>query len=243
MGNEYDEEGFFLRYASMDRSRYGLDAAGEWYQLRNLFPPLEGKDVLDLGCGYGWHCIYCLQHGAAKVLGIDSSGRMLKEAERLHGRKGIEYRHIGIEEYEYPEDSWDFVISNLALHYIGDLGKVYSLVHRTLRKNGVFLFNIEHPVFTAEGSEEWICDDEGNHLHWPVDDYFRPGTRWTTFLGSSIKKQHHTLTQILNGLIETGFEIRAVIEAQPSEDVINLEGMADEMRRPMMLLVKAEATK
>ena len=49
MRNEYDNEHFFEEYAKMPRSRGGLAAAGEWHQLRPLFPPLEGKRVLDLG--------------------------------------------------------------------------------------------------------------------------------------------------------------------------------------------------
>lgn len=49
--NEYDHEKFFAEYAKMPRSREGLTAAGEWHQLQPLFPPLEGKRVLDLGCG------------------------------------------------------------------------------------------------------------------------------------------------------------------------------------------------
>ena len=61
----YDEAGFFDSYAEMDRSRRGLAAAGEWPQFRAMFPPLEGKRVLDLGCGYGWHCAYAAEHGAA----------------------------------------------------------------------------------------------------------------------------------------------------------------------------------
>ena len=56
--NEYDDPHFFQEYAKMDRSQGGLPAAGEWHQLQPLFPPLEGKAVLDLGCGYGWHCKY-----------------------------------------------------------------------------------------------------------------------------------------------------------------------------------------
>ncbi len=54
MRNEYENEAFFQQYAQMSRSREGLSAAGEWHQLKPLFPPLEGKSVLDLGCGYGW---------------------------------------------------------------------------------------------------------------------------------------------------------------------------------------------
>lgn len=59
MGNPYDQENFFQQYSQMPRSQGGLAAAGEWQQLRALFPPLQGKRVLDLGCGYGWHCPLC----------------------------------------------------------------------------------------------------------------------------------------------------------------------------------------
>ena len=51
--NEYDDPHFFEEYAKMGRSQGGLPAAGEWHQLQPLFPLLEGKAVLDLGCGYG----------------------------------------------------------------------------------------------------------------------------------------------------------------------------------------------
>ena len=82
MKNLYDNERFFAEYAKMDRSRRGLAGAGEWHQLEPLFPPLQGLAVLDLGCGYGWHCQYAAGHGAARVLGIDGSERMSAAAPR-----------------------------------------------------------------------------------------------------------------------------------------------------------------
>ena len=51
----------------MDRSKKGLDGAGEWKTLENMLPDFQGKKVLDLGCGYGWHCEYAADHGAAEV--------------------------------------------------------------------------------------------------------------------------------------------------------------------------------
>ena len=70
MPNEYDNEAFFAQYAQMDRSKGGLKAAGEWHQLKPLFPPLDGMAVLDLGCGCGWYYKYTADHGAAKVLAL-----------------------------------------------------------------------------------------------------------------------------------------------------------------------------
>ena len=177
------------------------------------------------------------------MLGIDLSHRMIAEAEQRNADSRITYRVCGIEDYEYPADRWDCVVSNLALHYIADLDAIYRKVRHTLRPGGVFLFNIEHPVFTARPGQDWIYDEAGQPLYWPVDDYFMPGERLTHFLGCEVKKQHHTLTQILMGLRASGFIIDAVEEAQPSQEMLDLPGMRDELRRPMMLLVKAVAQK
>lgn len=239
MPSLYDDETFLAAYAAMPRSRGGLAAAGEWHQLRPLLPPLTGKRVLDLGCGYGWHCRYAAQQGAAKVLGLDASRRMIAQARACNPAECISYRVCGIEEYEYPARQWDCVISNLALHYLADLDSVYANVFRTLTPGGVFLFNIEHPVYTAGVGQDWLYDENGRPICWPVDDYYYPGARRTHFLGCEVTKQHHTLTQILMGLLRQGFVLQAVEEAQPPQEMLDEPGMADEMRRPMMLLVKA----
>lgn len=130
------------------------------------------------------------------------------------------------------------MISNLVLHYIADLDAVYARIYRTLKPGGVFVFNIEHPVFTAGVGQDWIYDQDGRPRYWAVDDYYRPGERKTNFLGCEVTKQHHTLTQILMGLLKCGFVIEAVIEAEPPEEMMDVPGMVDELRRPMMLLVK-----
>lgn len=239
MNNEYDNENFFEEYAKMSRSRDGLSAAGEWRQLKPLFPSLQGKTVLDLGCGYGWHCRFAAEQGAVQVLGIDLSKKMIEEAKKRNTKSRIEYRVCGIEEYEYPENRWDCVVSNLALHYIEDIQKIFGNVRRTLTENGTFLFNIEHPVFTAGVGQDWIYTEDGKPRYWPVDDYFIPGERSTHFWGCDVIKQHHTLTQILMGLLNAGFRLEAVEEAQPPKEMMGIAGMKDELRRPMMLLVKA----
>ena len=243
MRNEYDNESFFREYAKMSRSKDGLSSAGEWHQLKPLFPPLQGKAVLDLGCGYGWHCRFAAEQGALRVLGIDLSRKMIDEAQKRSTEKQIEYRVCGIEEYEYPENMWDCVVSNLALHYIENLEAIFQKVHQTLKMDGIFLFNIEHPVFTAGIGQDWIYTKEGCPQYWPVDDYFIPGERHTHFLGCDVVKQHHTLTQILMGLLHNGFELKTVEEAEPPQEMMDIPGMKDELRRPMMLLVKAAARK
>lgn len=230
--NPYDDPEFFAEYAKMSRSQYGLEGAGEWHQLQPLFPELRGKTVLDLGCGYGWHCGYSARQGAKAVLGLDQSERMIREAEKRNAAPAISYRVCGLMEYDYPKQTYDLVISNLVLHYLADLDAVYGRVYETLKQGGVFLFNIEHPVFTAGVNQQFSPDGT-----WPVTDYFDPGERKTDFLGFPVAKQHHTLTQIIMGLIRAGFRIEVLEEAMPPENWRSQ--MPEEMKRPMMLLVKA----
>lgn len=143
-----------------------------------------------------------------------------------------------MEEYSYPKDTYDLVISNLVLHYIENLENIYRLVYRTLKEEGSFLFNIEHPVYTSGIHEDWIYGEDGKPLYWAIDHYYTSGERETLFLGEKVIKQHHTLTQILNPLLQIGFQIEAVEEVIPPAETMALPGMKDELRRPMMLLVK-----
>ena len=71
--NKYDDEIFFNQYSQMSRSVDGLKGAGEWHVLQKMLPDFQGKRVLDLGCGFGWHCRYAVEHGASHVVGIDLS--------------------------------------------------------------------------------------------------------------------------------------------------------------------------
>ena len=86
--NKYDDEVFFEKYKQMERSQKGLEGAGEWETLQALLPDFAGKRVLDLGCGYGWHCLYAAEHGAVAVTGIDISERMLAAARAKNSHGG-----------------------------------------------------------------------------------------------------------------------------------------------------------
>lgn len=237
--NKYDDPVFFEKYSQMSRSRQGLEGAGEWETLRLMLPDFTGKRVLDLGCGYGWHCAYAMEQGAASVMGIDLSEKMLATAREKNRFPQVQYACMSIEDIDFPEDSFDIVLSSLALHYVKSFAGVAKRVRRCLSPGGAFVFSAEHPVFTAEGSQQWYRGADGSILHFPVDNYFYEGERKADFLGETVTKYHKTLTTYLHGLTENGFELTDVREPQPPAHMMDMEGMKDEMRRPMMLIVSA----
>ena len=78
--NKYNDEVFFNKYSKMERSKFGLNAAGEWDSFKNILPSFENKNILDLGCGYGWHLIYAIENKANLAVGADISSKMLDTA-------------------------------------------------------------------------------------------------------------------------------------------------------------------
>ena len=217
-----------------------IDELAKGKPLEKLLPDFTGKRVLDLGCGYGWHCGYAAGHGAAYVLGTDLSEKMLETARIKNSAPAIQYRRSAMEELTFPAGSFDVVLSSLALHYVRDFGPLVENIFRWLTPGGAFVFSSEHPVFTAYGSQDWYYGPDGEILHFPVDNYYYEGERDAVFLGEHVVKYHRTLTTYLNTLLDCGFRLKRVVEPQPPEDMLDLPGMRDEMRRPMMLLVSAE---
>ena len=242
--NKYDDEIFFRKYGEMSRSKEGLMAAGEWETLKALLPDFKGKRMLDIGCGYGWHCIYAVERGARSVVGVDISQRMLEVAREKTAYPEIEYLCVAMEDMDFPHGSFDIILSSLALHYTESYDSIIKKAYSFLKPEGVLVFSVEHPVFTAYGSQDWHRDGDGNIMHFPVDNYFYEGKRTAHFLGEEVIKYHRTLTTYINGLLTNGFEALRIVEPMPAPWMLEaMDSMRDELRRPMMLIVSAAKPK
>lgn len=238
--NKYDNELFFKKYSEMERSKKGLKGAGEWSELQKILPDFNDKKVLDLGCGYGWHCKYAVDNGASYVIGIDISHKMLDVAKQKNNDDRIEYKCIAMEDLNFKTGEFDIVISSLAFHYVKDFEILIKNISKWIKSGGDFVFSVEHPVFTSYGTQDWYYAEDGSILHFPVDNYYYEGKREAVFLGEKVIKYHRTLTTYLNTMLQNDFVLQHVIEPQPPKEMMDIPGMKDEMRRPMMLIISAK---
>ena len=232
--NVYDNPEFFAGYSRLPRSRDGLEGAPEWPALKAMLPELKGARVVDLGCGFGWFCRFARQAGAAQVLGIDVSEKMLARARETTPDPAVSYRQADLETLALPASSFELVYSSLTLHYLEHLGRLFGEIHRALVPGGRLVFSAEHPIFTAPGNPAWVG------ATWPVDRYLEEGPRTTDWLAKGVVKHHRTVASYLNRLIEAGFAISKVEEWGPSEaQVAAHPEWANERQRPPFLLVSA----
>jgi len=237
--NIYDNPEFFAGYSNLGRSVEGLAGAAEWPSLRALLPDLHGLKVVDLGCGFGWFCRWVRENGAASVLGIDVSEKMLERARATTADSAIAYARADLEQLDLPAGSCDLMYCSLTLHYIKELAGLLATVHRALMPGGNLVFSVEHPIYTAPTHPGWSLDNAGRKT-WCVDSYLVEGPRETDWLTKGVIKQHRTVGTYLTLLLRSGFAISHVEEWGPTDDQIATRpALADERQRPPFLLVAA----
>ncbi|HEY1804756.1 MAG TPA: methyltransferase domain-containing protein [Terracidiphilus sp.] len=94
----------------------------------------QGERILDLGCGDGQLTLRIAESGAS-VVGIDSSGSMVKAARD----RGVKVDQGSAETLPYPDGIFEAVFSNAALHWVRGQDEMLSQVHRVLRPGGRFV--------------------------------------------------------------------------------------------------------
>ncbi|VVD91288.1 SAM-dependent methyltransferase [Pandoraea iniqua] len=239
--NIYDNPDFFTGYSQLPRQVLGLDGAPEWPAIRAMLPDLRGKRVVDLGCGFGWASRWMREQGAASVLGLDLSQNMIARARAETADPAIEYRIADLDTLDLPAAAFDVAYSALTFHYVRDFDRLAQRLHQSLAPGGHLVFTIEHPIFMAAAHPHWLADEDGRKT-WPVNGYSIEGERRTDWFAKGVLKYHRTLGTTLNALMRAGFQLQRVEEFAPTpEQIQQMPALAEELERPMMLMVSAQS--
>lgn len=236
----YDDETFFSNYLQIRADKDNYNDMIEQPAVFNLLGDVRGKRVLDIGCGYGTTAAAVAAAGAASVLGIDPSEKMIAKAVSDNTFPNISYRVLAAEDLHTVTENFDVVVSCLALHYMEDLGAVFANIRRALVDGGRLVFSMEHPVYTAcLERQDWICGSDGRARAFVLDHYSAEGERNVVWLGKAVRKYHHTVSTVINALLENGFLLEQLIEPAPTEEMLaRVARTYRELHRPAYLLVR-----
>ena len=239
--NIYDDPEFFAGYSTLERFGAGWERAMEHADLLGLLPDVRGRRVLDLGCGAGQLASHLATRGAADVIGVDVSERMLAVARASWSHPRVTYQRAALEELAFEAARFDLIVSSLVLHYVDDYAGLVARIGRWLAPDGVLVYSVEHPIFTARlPGDGWVLDAEGRRVRWGLDRYADEGAREETWFVPGVRKVHRTMATLINGLLDAGFVIERVLEPVPGAEWLREHPQAhDERRRPVFLLVRA----
>jgi SAM-dependent methyltransferase len=238
--NIYDDPDFHAAYRRLPRSEHGLAGAPEWPDVEALLPLLAGREVLDLGCGFGAFARWAAEQGATRVDALDVSERMLERARELTPHDlPVHFRRADLDGIELPTASYDVAYGALVVHYLTDLDRFLAMVHTALRPGSTLVLTTEHPIYTAPTDPHWL-DDRGRRV-WPVDRYGEEGERVREWLAPGVRKQHRTFGTLVNGLVDAGFTLRRAVDWRPSPEQVRADpSLSEEVDRPMFLLLAAD---
>ncbi|MBI2709853.1 MAG: class I SAM-dependent methyltransferase [Actinobacteria bacterium] len=176
-----------------------------------LLGPLDGRRVLDLGCGAG-HASVAFARQGAKVIAVDADAAQLELARRAAEAAGVKVelqRATGLAELAFVRaDAIDAVFSSYALAEVSDLPRVFRQVHRVLKPEHAFAFSLPHParLMLSTGTAEprvvrGYADEEP--ITWVRD-------------GEEVEDHPRTVAAVFRALLNTGFRVDTLLEPIPT---------------------------
>ncbi|MFB2983252.1 class I SAM-dependent DNA methyltransferase [Microseira sp. BLCC-F43] len=141
----------------------------EKYTYLSKLGNITGKSILDVGCGEGIFSRIFKQEGAARVVGVDISSKMIELAKEEEARRplGIEYivgdmRELG------KIGSFDLVGAAFSLNHAKtkeELREMCQTIYENLKPNGRFVClnnNLEQTLESYERVTKYGCTKSTN---------------------------------------------------------------------------------
>jgi SAM-dependent methyltransferase len=203
----------------------------ERQMVRSLLPvDLAGLAVLDAGCAAGAHSAWLADRGC-QVTAIDASETMIAAARARYGRSiRFEVADFG-QPLDFPDRSFDGILSSLALHHLEDFAVPMAEFARLLRPDGWLVVSLDHPASLYSGQ--------------PRPDYFATEQITQTWTKGDVVVDvsfwRRPLSAVVNSFADNGFLIERIREAQPSAEALRRFPVeaAQVSGRPMFIAYKA----
>lgn len=152
-------------YSQVNQEELAGDNRINWRtEIESHFPKCEKENfkILDVGTGPGFFSIILAEAGY-QVTAVDYTQAMLEEAQKNAGplAKKITYRQMDAQHLDFPDGSFDAVISRNLTWNLENPVQAYKEWMRVLKKGGILLnydANWYHHLFDAEKREAYEED-------------------------------------------------------------------------------------
>ncbi|MEP0520109.1 MAG: class I SAM-dependent methyltransferase [Hyphomicrobiales bacterium] len=170
------------------------------------------KNALDIGCGEGRFCRMLAQNDIVAT-GIDPVAAMIEEAQRLH--PAGTYIEGYAEHLDIPDESFDLVVSYLALIDIDDITAAISEMARVLNPGGhIIVANLTGFSTSSAPYGKRICRETGEVLR-PIGTYLEERRDWFEWDGVRVQNWHRPLSRYMKLFLQAGLKLSYFDEPEP----------------------------
>ncbi|UOQ91745.1 class I SAM-dependent methyltransferase [Halobacillus shinanisalinarum] len=232
----YDNEQFLDNFLARRNREESPNNTMEHPAFMKFLGDVSQRKILDLGCGDAQFGVELLEQGCASYEGVEGSSKMTDQARSTLGQLKGKVFHSSMEDWDYPHDHYDVIISRVSFHYIEKLQPVFKKIHQSLRENGRFVFSVQHPVLT---SSQVSAEQSSKKFNWVVDNYFECEKRVEPWINEKVVKYHRTFEEYFRLVKGAGFKIDDVSECTPRRDNFNSEEEYERRKRIPLFLIFA----
>jgi SAM-dependent methyltransferase len=178
-----------------------------------MFPPdLEGKDVVELGCGTAYVSAWMARRGARPV-GLDNSPAQLATARRMQREHGLDFPLILADAERAPlsDASFDIAISEYGAAIWCDPYRWSPEAARLLRPGGELIF-LQNGTILTLAMQELEANPATDRMRRPYFGMHR--FEWTDTTAIEFHLGYGDWIRLLRG---AGFEVMDLIEVRPPE--------------------------
>jgi SAM-dependent methyltransferase len=175
-----------------------------------VLPDVEGKDVIELGCGTAYWSAWLARRGA-RVVGLDNSERQLETARRLQGEHDLEFPliHASAEAVPLRDAGFDLAVSEYGACLWCDPDLWIPEAARLLRPGGQLVFLTNAVLVVLCSPDEGAADDR------LLRDQF--GLRRVEWPGEDGVEFHLPHGEMICTLSRHGFQVLNLVELQAPE--------------------------
>jgi 2-polyprenyl-3-methyl-5-hydroxy-6-metoxy-1,4-benzoquinol methylase len=113
---------------------------------------LRDRDVLDIGCGFGWFELLALSKGVRKIIGIEITSRDLETAQKHVNAANVRFEVASAISLPFEDECFDTIVCWEVLEHIprDTEPRAFSEFHRVLRPGGTLYLSTPHAALPSK---------------------------------------------------------------------------------------------
>lgn len=193
-------------------------------ELLSLLGDLDGRQVLDAGCGSGYLTSE-LANKAKSVVGTDFAPDFVELCQQKYSqRENLQFQQQDVTvPLDFENDSFDIVLSKMVLQYVPEIKTFANECFRVLKTSGHLVLVVDHP-FHSQFFYAQSLAGKVNPKYEGIENYFSHQAHTKLSLWGKVELTWYprTVSDYIKPFIDAGFGLETISELGETKDGVTV---------------------